>query len=109
MGRRIACLRMCAMSAFVLGVPGIAFAHDPILSCFENADGSVTCEAGYSDGASASGQTIRVLLANKRLVLEDKFARNSAFTFKKPAGDFIVEFIGDVAHRATFDSEDLGK
>lgn len=109
MGLRSANMRICIGTAMVIGPAGFAHAHDPILSCFENSNGSVTCEAGYSDGASASGQLIRVMLANKRLVLEDKFPRNSAFTFKRPAGDFVVEFIGDSAHRATFDSEDLGK
>lgn len=86
-----------------------ARAHDPILSCFDNNNGTITCEAGYSDGAPSAGQTIRVTQTNKRLILEDRFGKNSSFTFKKPNVDFVVEFIGDPSHRATFDSEDIGK
>lgn len=84
-----------------------AFAHDPIISCFDNKDGTITCEAGYSDGAASAGQTIRVMMPNKRLILENKFGRDSSFTFKKPEGDFLVEFVGDPGHRAVFDSSDL--
>ncbi len=94
------------LCAFIGATP--AFAHDPILSCFPNKDATVTCEAGYSDGAPSAGQTIRVLQTNKRLILEDKFGKNSSFTFKRPPAEFIVEFIGDSSHKASFDSEDLG-
>ena len=88
-------------------LPAPAFAHDPIISCFDNKDGTITCEAGYSDGAASAGQTIRVMMPNKRLILENKFGRDSSFTFKKPEGDFLVEFVGDPGHRAVFDSSDL--
>ena len=84
-----------------------AFAHDPIISCFDNKDGTITCEAGYSDGAASAGQTIRVMMPNKRLILENKFGRDSSYTFKKPEGDFLVEFVGDPGHRAVFDSAEL--
>ena len=95
--------------AIWLASPCAAFAHDPILSCFENKTGTITCEAGYSDGAPSAGQTIRVSQPNQRLILENKFGKDSSFTFKKPGMAFIVEFIGDTSHRATFDSEDLGQ
>ena len=88
-----------------LGAP--ASAHNALISCFDNKDGTVTCEAGYSDGAPAAGQIIRVMETNKRLILEDKFDKSNSFTFKRPAVNFIVEFFGDASHSATFDGEDL--
>jgi hypothetical protein len=93
----------------LLASPSTVFAHDPILSCFENKTGAITCEAGYSDGAPSAGQAIRVSQTNKRLILENKFGKDSSFTFKKPDVPFVVEFVGDSSHRATFDSEDLGQ
>ena len=95
--------------SLLLASQGAVLAHDPILSCFENKAGAITCEAGYSDGAPSAGQAIRVSQTNKRLILESKFGKDSAFTFKRPDVPFIVEFVGDSSHRATFDSEDLGQ
>ncbi len=86
-----------------------AAAHSPLVACFDNEDGTITCEAGYSDGASSAGQVIRVLQTNKRLILENVFDKKGTYTFKKPVTAFFVEFIGDTAHLATFDSVDLEK
>jgi hypothetical protein len=93
--------------ALSLAFSSSARAHDPILSCFEAKNGSITCEAGYSDGAPSAGQTIRVKQTNGRLILENKFGKDSSYSFKKPAVPFIVEFIGDPSHRAELDSEDI--
>jgi len=101
--------RTAVFLALWLASPSAVFAHDPILSCFENKTGAITCEAGYSDGAPSAGQAIRVSQTNKRLILENKFGKDSSFTFQKPDVPFIVEFVGDSSHRATFDSEDLGQ
>jgi hypothetical protein len=92
-------------------VPAVtpASAHNALISCYDNGDETVTCEAGYSDGASAAGQVIRVLQANKRLILEDKFKKDGTYTFKKPSVAFYIEFIGDPSHQATFDGDDLAK
>ncbi|MEJ1160586.1 hypothetical protein [Prosthecomicrobium sp. N25] len=86
-----------------------ALAHAPLLSCYDNDDGTVTCEAGYSDGASSAGQVVQVREANSRLIVESVFDASGSYTFKKPAVPFMVEFIGDPSHRAAFDGEDLKK
>lgn len=93
----------------VMLVSAAASAHNALISCFDNEDGTITCEAGYSDGASSAGQVVRVLQTNKRLILEDKFKKDGTYTFKKPDVAFYVEFIGDAAHLATFDGDDLTK
>ena len=86
-----------------------ADAHAPLISCFDNDDGTVTCEAGYSDGASAAGQVVRVREATTRLIEEAVFDQTGAYTFKKPAVPFLVEFYGDASHVAQFDGDDLNK
>ena len=37
-----------------------AAAHSALLNCFDNADGTFTCQGGYSDGSSATG--IRIVV-----------------------------------------------
>jgi hypothetical protein len=86
----------------VVAVAGPASAHSPLLSCFRNTDMTITCEAGYSDGAAATGQAIQVIDLAQRIVLEDVFGTNSDFTFTPPQDPgFQVVFIGDTAHIAT--------
>ena len=76
----------------VLGA-AFVFAHTPILVCYENGDGTITCEGGFSDGSSAKGVEIR-----------DK---NSEYTFKKPKGSFIVIFDAGPGHVVKVKSEDI--
>jgi hypothetical protein len=99
-------LGLAALAIVVMPIP-LAQAHAPIISCFDNGDDTVTCEAGYSDGASSKGQTVRVLLDDQRLVVESKFDDDGTFTFDKPEAGFYVEFEGDPSHLATFYGEDL--
>jgi hypothetical protein len=106
MGRRSNTVVSAATILLMAGT-GTASAHAPLLSCFDNENGTITCEAGYSDGAPAAGQLIRVREANGRLILESVFDTASAYSFDKPKSPFVVEFIGDPSHVATFDGEDL--
>ncbi len=59
----------------------LLFAHSPLLTCYED-DGIITCEGGFSNGASAAGVKIRVTDAKGNL-LSLKDADGKAI---KPAG-----------------------
>ncbi len=50
-----------ALTTIALGVAAIAHAHNAICSCFENDNGTITCEGGFSDGGKAAGVPLRVL------------------------------------------------
>lgn len=65
----------------------VMFAHTAIMSCFDNGDGTITCEGGFSDGSSASGTKFRVE-SNGSVVFESKFSEDSEVTFDKPQGDY---------------------
>lgn len=106
---RAASLAALGAAAAWLALAASAAAHAPLISCFDNDDGTITCEAGYSDGASAAGQVVRVREANTRLIEEAVFDKTGAYTFKKPAVPFTVEFFGDASHIAQFDGDDLNK
>ena len=73
---------------------GHAHAHSPLCSCFDNGDGTVACEGGFSDGSSAIGKTDRL----------------GTFVFKKPAvGDYVVVLDAGDEHALEISSKDILK
>ena len=77
---------------------GAAMAHTPLCSCFDNGDGTVTCEGGFSDGSSASGVRMVVKDGSGKVLIEGKMSKNSDFEFKKPEGDYSVIFDAGEGH-----------
>ncbi|WP_218961289.1 hypothetical protein [Desulfobotulus mexicanus] len=79
-------------------LPLTAMAHTPLFSCFDNADGTIYCEGGFSDGSTAAG--VPVIVKNgkgeeiQRLVL----SRTSDVEFEKPKGNYSVTFDGGEGH-----------
>ena len=57
------------------------FAHSAIMSCFDNGDGTVTCEGGFSDGSSASGVKFHVEQSGKAII-SGKMTEDSEFILK---------------------------
>lgn len=73
-------------------------AHTPLCSCFDNGDGTITCEGGFSDGSSASGVAVRVETTDGRVLIKGQMNEDSEFTFDKPNVDFIVMFDAGEGH-----------
>ncbi|MEM6706563.1 MAG: hypothetical protein AAF690_27870 [Acidobacteriota bacterium] len=69
-----------------------AAAHTPLLDCYKNDDGTITCEGGFSDGASAAGVEIRIIDEIDRVVLKGKLDDDAQFTFEEPDFDYHVIF-----------------
>jgi hypothetical protein len=82
----------------LFGTGRAALAHTPLCACYDNGDGSVTCEAGFSDGSSAAGARMRVVAEDGVLLLEGKMDEFSEFTFDKPSGAYIVVFDAGKGH-----------
>nr|WP_320012559.1 hypothetical protein [uncultured Desulfobulbus sp.] len=80
---------------------GLAHAHTPLCSCFDNGDQTITCEGGFSDGSSASGVAMRVEGGAGKVLTEGKMNENSEYTFTKPAGEYTVVFDAGEGHRIT--------
>ena len=57
-----------------------AFAHSAIMNCFDNADGTVTCEGGFSDGSSSSGVAF-VIEQNGKTIFETKIIKKQTKVF----------------------------
>lgn len=83
---------------FGLFMAGQALAHTPLCSCYDNGDGTITCEGGFSDGSSAAGVVMRVLNSSGNVIIEGKMNEDSEFTFKKPKGPYKVEFDAGPGH-----------
>lgn len=85
-----------------------AFAHTAILSCFDNGDGTIVCEGGFSDGSSASGVLIYIKQKGKK-VLESKMNEDSEFTFVKPRKKYTVHFDAGEGHKIILKGEDIAE
>ncbi|MEO8316632.1 MAG: hypothetical protein ABI645_17770 [Pseudomonadota bacterium] len=92
-----------------LGLAAIAHAHNAICSCFENNDGSVTCEGGFSDGGKAVGVAIQVLDSAGKVLLEGVMDKSSSFKFARPKVAFRVKFNAGEGHIVTIDGRDIEK
>jgi len=84
-----------------------ADAHAPIFDCFAEADGKISCEGGFSDGASAEGVAVRVLDPNEKVLLAGKIDHDGRFAFARPAGEFHVVFDAGAGHAVTLFSSDI--
>lgn len=93
--------------AAVLALPGMAHAHSAVFDCFDNGDGTVSCQGGYSDGSSASGVTIKVLDGKGTPLETLKLDANSETSFKKPAGDYKVVFDGGEGHSIELNGKNI--
>ncbi len=92
----------------VLVAASSLFAHSAIMNCFDNGDGTVTCEGGFSDGSSASGVEFRVEQDGK-VILKDKMSKNSEFSFKKPSGQYTAIFNAGEGHQVVISGKDIAQ
>ena len=86
-----------ALGAMLL-TSGTALAHSPICSCFDNGDGTITCEGGFSDGSSAAGVKMFVKDASGTVLIEGKMSKDSDYTFDKPKTGYTVMFDAGDGH-----------
>jgi len=93
--------------AAVLTLLTPASAHSPICNCYDNGDGTVTCEGGFSDGASAAGVAIRVVDGEDRVLIDGKMDDSSSFSFIKPDQEFHIVFDAGQSHIVTIFGEDI--
>ncbi|MCG8553138.1 MAG: hypothetical protein MI799_22250 [Desulfobacterales bacterium] len=103
---RLSVLTFAAMVLGLLMIPAVQ-AHTPLCSCYDNGDGSVTCEGGFSDGSSAAGVQMRVEDGSGKVLIQGKMDDDSEFTFDKPAGDYKVQFDAGDGHQITVEGKEI--
>lgn len=91
----------------VLLVAGTALAHTVFFQCWNNGDGTLSCEGGYTDGSSASGATVNVTDASGTLLFSGKLDKSGELKFNKPSGDFSVTLEGGPGHSVTINAKDI--
>ncbi len=79
----------------------VAAAHTPLFDCYDNGDDTLTCEGGFTDGASAEGVEIRVVDAQGKVLQQGKLDGAGSITFARPAGEFSVVFSAGSEHSIT--------
>lgn len=97
------------MAILGLGISmgGRVSAHTALCSCYDNGDGSITCEGGFSDGSTARGVEIRVVGKDGKLLIGGKMDDFSEFTFDKPTVPYTIEFDAGPGHIVTIDGEKI--
>jgi hypothetical protein len=86
---------------------GAAYAHNAICDCFDNGDGTITCEGGFSDGSPAVGIPLRVIDGTGKVLVEGVMSEHSDFTFDKPDVGFSVQFDAGQGHILQIDGRDI--
>ncbi len=81
--------------------PAVSCAHSAICTCYDNGNGTVTCEGGFSDGSSASGVRIFVRQADNETLIRGKMDKDGEFTFDKPKVEYKVVFDAGPGHQMT--------
>ncbi len=84
-----------------------ASAHSPLFDCFDNGDGTATCEGAFSDGASAAGVGIRVELANGRVLFQSQLDEASSYSFEIPDQEYMVYFEAGTGHEIVLFGDDI--
>jgi len=84
-----------------------ALAHTPLCSCYDNGDGTVTCEGGFSDGSSGAGVAVRIEDKYGKAFLKGKMDEDSEFTFDRPKVPYRVHFDAGSGHVVEVEGEDI--
>ena len=99
-------LTLCLL--VLLGISGQALAHTPLCSCYENGDGTVTCEGGFFRRIfRCRSVAIRVKGANGQVLLDGKMDNLSEFSFDKPKEAYAVEFDAGEGHQILIEGKDI--
>ena len=97
---------ICVIGWVLMGA-GLCLAHTPLCSCYDNGDGTITCEGGFSDGSSAAGVEMRVEDESGKLLLQSKMDEDSEYTFEKPDGPYKVMFDAGEGHKIEINGKDI--
>lgn len=99
------CFIYLALFTLIAAVP--AFAHTPLCSCWDEGDGTVTCEGGFSDGSSAQGVIMYVKDKKGKTLQKGQMNEFSEFSFKKPLNPYSILFDAGEGHQIEVNGEDI--
>ena len=83
------------------------FTHTPLCSCYDNGDGTIVCEGGFSDGSSASGVVMKVVDKKGNVLFQGKMDEFSEYAFNKPKAEYKVIFDAGPGHVVEVSSKNI--
>lgn len=86
----------------------LSLAHTALMSCYSEGNGYISCDGGFSNGASAQGVQVRIE-QNGVVIMQTQLDEYGEITFKKPQNEFTVVFDGGEGHRVYIADEDIVK
>ena len=100
----------------VLGA-ALLCAHAPMWYCYDNGDGTCTCEGGFTDGSSAADVEIRIENPKekdpkKKVILKTKLDKKGEVTIKYAdikVKDFLIIFDAGPGHVVKVKSSEIEK
>lgn len=98
---------MVALLAGAAIFAGPTLAHTPLCACYDNGDGTITCEGGFSDGSSAAGVRMRVEDGAGKSLIQGKMDEDSEYRFDKPDSAYKVVFDAGEGHVIEIDGKDI--
>lgn len=101
-------IRNSLVIAAIAAFSGNAFAHTALMSCYDEGNGYITCEGGFSDGASAEGVEFRIE-QNGAVIMRSKMDEFGEVYFQKPAAGFTVVLNGGEGHVVYIDGRDISE
>lgn len=90
-----------------LVLPGLASAHSLLLNCRPAPDNMVQCKGEFSDGSDAAGMGITVQAYDERVLNKGSLNGESAWSFRRPEGEFFVRLEDGVEHSVEVDHSDV--
>ena len=89
-------------------ISGNTMAHTALMACYDEGNGYVNCEGGFSDGASAEGVEFRIE-QNGSVIMRTKLDEFGEVYFEKPASSFTVVLNGGEGHVVHIDGRDISE
>ena len=105
MKKVLAALLSCVVICLFLVTQGLA--HTPLCTCYDNGDGTITCEGGFSDGSSGAGVKMVVKDKGGNELISGRMDEDSEFTFKKPDAPYVVIFDAGPGHVVEIKGKDI--
>ena len=93
--------------AALLAMPTLSNAHTPLFSCYDNGDGTVLCQGGFSNGNSAAGVKVIIADASGKEIAVTKLDENSEIIFDMPEGDYAVMMDAGEGHKVKVESANI--
>lgn len=101
--------RSTLIPAFILALAASSVnAHTALMSCYDEGNGYVICEGGFSDGASAEGVEFRIE-QNGTVIMQTKLDEFGEVYFEKPLGKYTVVLNGGEGHVVHIDGRDISE